>query len=110
MPYCNDADSGYAAARKGADFRQVADHEKDYERFCRRQHGQTMVRPLTALRTGDRKPNPYREVGGFSVGGCFTAPYTLREPCAGKLARTVLRGRGSSNTPLLPDTQGATGS
>ena len=30
----------------------------------------------------------------------------LREPCAGKLACTVLRGRGSSNTPLLPDTIG----
>ncbi len=41
MPHCNDADSGHAAARKGADFRQVADHGKDEERFCRRQHGQT---------------------------------------------------------------------
>ena len=70
MPHCNDADSGHAAARKGADFRQVADHGKDEEKFYRRQHGQTMVRPLTVLRTGDRKPNtnPYREVGGFSAG------------------------------------------
>jgi|GEM_PF-3922923 len=41
MPHCNDADSGHAAARKGADFRQVEDYEKDEERFCRRQHGQT---------------------------------------------------------------------
>ena len=42
-PHCNDADSGseFAAARKGADFRQVADHGKDYEKFCRSQHGQT---------------------------------------------------------------------
>jgi len=24
------------------------------------------------------------------------------EPCAGKLARTVLRGEGRSNAPLLP--------
>ena len=66
MPHCNDADSGHAAARKGADFRQVADHGKDYEKFCRRQHVQTMVRPSAALRTGNRKPskNPYREAGG----------------------------------------------
>jgi hypothetical protein len=27
----------------------------------------------------------------------------MLEPYAGKLARTVLRGRGDSNVPLLPD-------
>ncbi|GEM_PF-3346189 len=31
----------------------------------------------------------------------------LREPCAGKLARTVLGGRGSGNTSLLPYTEKA---
>jgi hypothetical protein len=41
MPHCNDADSGCAVIRKDADFRQVTDHGKDYERFYRRQHGQT---------------------------------------------------------------------
>ncbi len=29
------------AVRKDADFRQVADHGKDEEKFYRRQHGQT---------------------------------------------------------------------
>jgi hypothetical protein len=41
MSHCNDADSGHAAARKGADFRQVADHGKDYEKSHRSLHGQT---------------------------------------------------------------------
>ena len=37
MPSCNEADSGseFAVIRKDADFRQVADHGKDYEKFCR---------------------------------------------------------------------------
>ena len=29
-------------------------------------------------------------------------PYEVLEPCAGKLARTVPRGRGTGNRPLLP--------
>jgi len=43
----------------------------------------------------------------FVAGGCLTAPYALREPCAGKLARTVPGGWGCGNTPLLPYTEKA---
>ncbi|MCP4199408.1 MAG: hypothetical protein GY762_19860 [Proteobacteria bacterium] len=35
MPFCNGADSGYAVTSKGADFRQVADHEKNWKKFNR---------------------------------------------------------------------------
>jgi len=65
-PHCNDADSGTCRNPKGRRLPTGGDHGKNEERFYRRQHGQTMVRPLTVLRTGDRKPdtNPYREVGG----------------------------------------------
>jgi len=102
--------AAHASARKGADFRQVADHGKDYERFHRSLHGQTTVRPLTALRAGNRRlsTNPYRKVGEeIFRRRMLHGVLSLREPCAGKLARTVLGGRGSSDTPLLPYTAGA---
>lgn len=56
----------------------------------------------------------YREGGSLLVYSCRQAlateatphrvlqPFEVLEPCAGKLARTVPRGRGMGNRPLLP--------
>jgi len=59
---------------------------------------------VTALRTGNRKPdkNPYREVGGFSAGGCFTAPYRCVSRVRGNLHARFSGGLGLATTPDYP--------
>ncbi|MDM8523798.1 hypothetical protein QUF80_10560 [Desulfococcaceae bacterium HSG8] len=93
----------HAVTRKGADFRQVADHGKDEEKFYRRQHGQTPGFGPTGdgAADGNRKlsKNPYREVGGFSVGGCFTASYRCVSRVRGNLHARFSGGLGGWQHP-----------
>ncbi len=67
-----------APPRKGADFRQVLDHEKGAEQLNHCGYLDdgclgAIEGPVDALR--QPSASPYREGGRLSVAGCFTAPF-----------------------------------
>ena len=49
----------------------------------------------------------YREVDVITSAGPARGLFEMLEPCAVKVARTVLRGLGGSNAARLPDPSGA---
>ena len=110
-PGCNgpDRDSNFAPPRKGADFRQVLDHEKGTERLNRRGYFRRCV-PLAALKArwalcvSSVQPR-IAKAAGIDRRVLHGALSRL-EPGAGKLARRVL-SQGDGDVTRLPDWRAA---
>ena len=61
---------------------------------------------LNGANSGDQSPHWMQSSNHeLTAAGCLTTPYAGLEPYAGKLASTVLMGKGGSNPAGLPGTR-----